>query len=123
MNRIKHYWNKNREILSARSLRIFGAILIAMLVYLGCWSGKEIHFWYLIPLVLPLIGMVYLPMLRMCYAFLMLMTFPVGYVVSYLVLGVVFLLVVTPIALIRRKKMTAGWTVSQAEIDPTKMHE
>jgi hypothetical protein len=51
------------------------------------------------------------------------MTFPVGYVVSYLVLGVVFLLVVTPIALIRRKKMTAGWTVSQAEIDPTKMHE
>jgi hypothetical protein len=123
MNRIKHYWNKNREILSARSLRIFGAILIAMLVYLGCWSGKEINFGYLIPLVLPLIGMVYLPLLRMCYAFLMLVTFPVGYVVSYLVLGVVFLLVVTPIALIRCKKMTAGWMVSQAEIDPTKMHE
>jgi len=123
MNRIKHYWNKQQEILSARSLRIFGAILIAMLIYLGCWSGKEINFGYLIPLVFPLIGMVNLPLLRMCYAFLMLVTFPIGYVVSYLVLGVVFLLVVTPIALIRRKKMTAGWTVSQAEIDPTKMHE
>ena len=123
MNRIKHYWNKQREILSARSLRIFGAILIAMLIYLGCWSGKEIHFGYLIPLVLPLIGMVYLPLLRMCYAFLMLVTFPIGYVVSYLVLGIVFVLIVTPIALIRRKKMTAGWTVSQVEIDPTKMHE
>ncbi|MBI3238988.1 MAG: hypothetical protein HYZ43_09145 [Flavobacteriia bacterium] len=123
MNRIKHYWNKQREILSARSLRIFGAILIAMLIYLGCWSGKEINFGYLIPLVLPLIGMVYLPLLRMCYAFLMLMTFPVGYVVSYLVLGIVFVFIVTPIALIRRKKMTAGWTVSQVDIDPTKMHE
>jgi hypothetical protein len=123
MNRIEHYWNKQQEILSARSLRIFGTILIAMLVYLGCWSGKEINFGYLIPLVLPLIGMVYLPLLRICYAFLMLVTFPIGYVVSYVVLGMVFLLVVTPIALIRRKKMTAGWTVSQAEIDPSKMHE
>ncbi|MDH4471748.1 MAG: hypothetical protein QE487_04025 [Fluviicola sp.] len=123
MNRIKHYWNKQQSALSARSLRIFGAILIAMLVYLGCWSGKAINFGYLIPLVFPVIGMVYLPMLRWCYVFLMMVTFPIGYVVSYLVLGIVFVLVVTPIALIRRKKMTAGWTVSQGEIDRAKMHE
>lgn len=123
MNRIKRYWNKQVEALSIRSLRIFGVILAGLLLYLGCWSGKTITIFYLVLLALPLIGMFWLPILRWCYAFLMLVTFPVGYAMSYGVLGIVFLLVVTPIALIRRKKMTAGWTTSQVEIDPSKMHE
>ncbi|MES2557657.1 MAG: SxtJ family membrane protein [Bacteroidota bacterium] len=123
MHRIEKYWDKQCDMLSARSLGIFGAILIGLLLYLGCFSSKTIHVFYLIPIALPLAGMVYLPVLRICYAFLMLVTFPVGYTMSYAVLGIVFLLVVTPIALIRRKKMPAGWTVSQAEIDPSKMHE
>lgn len=123
MNRIKRYWNKQVEALSIRSLRIFGVILAGLLIYLGCWSGKTINVFYLISLVLPLIGMFWLPVLRWCYAFLMLVTFPVGYAMSYGVLGIVFLLVVTPIALIRRKKMTSGWIASQVEIDPSKMHE
>lgn len=123
MSRIERYWHKQAEALSIRSLRIFGAILIALLVYLGCRSGETIRIFYLIPVALPLAGMLWLPLLRFCYAVLMLVSFPVGYVVSYLVLGIVFLLVVTPIAWIRRKKMTAGWVASQKEIDATKMHE
>ena len=123
MNRIKQYWNKQVEALSIRSLRIFGVILIALLLYLGCWSGKALNVYYLIPIILPFVGLFLLPVLRWCYAFLMLVTFPIGYVVSYAVLGIVFLLVITPIALIRRKKMTAGWTASQIEMDASKMHE
>ena len=123
MNRIKQYWSKQFEALSARSLRIFGVILVGLLLYLGCFSGKMINVFYLIPLVLPLAGIFYLPVLRLCYAFLMLVTFPISYVMSYLVLGIVFLLIVTPIALIRRKKMTAGWMASQTKIDLSKMHE
>ena len=86
MNRIERYWHKQVEALSARSLRIFGAILIALLVYLGCRSVEAIRIFYFVPIALPLVGMLWLPLLRFCYADLMLLSFPVGYLVSSLVI-------------------------------------
>lgn len=83
-----------------RELRLFGVLLALVLVIVASKFGLE----YLIWLTLVLLAMVVVAprLLRPIVIVLLILTVPIGWIISRLVLIVFFYLVVTPVALIRR---------------------
>lgn len=57
------------------------------------------------------------------YAVSCMVTFPIGFVVSTVLLGAVYYLVFTPIGLIRKKSIQPGWIKSSRQIDPSKLYD
>jgi hypothetical protein len=94
---------------SARELRQFTLIWFpAFFAVLGglTWyrSGSPtpaIVLWT-VGLVLSVAGLVRPPFMRLVYAALITVTYPIGWTISHLVLAVIFFLVVTPMGLVRR---------------------
>jgi Saxitoxin biosynthesis operon protein SxtJ len=92
---------------TGRQLLVFGA---AWLVFFGAWgllawrhgrSASAEALWTLAAVV-PAAGAVSRPILRLAYVGMSYVTYPVGFVVSYVVLALVFFLVLTPIGLVMR---------------------
>jgi hypothetical protein len=92
---------------SGRQLLVFAA---AWLVFFGAWGllawrhGRHAHaeaLWCLAAAV-PAAGAVSRRILRLAYVGLSYATYPVGFVVSYVVLALVFFIVLTPIGLLMR---------------------
>lgn len=123
MHRIERYWKKMYTKPSDRSIRWFGILLSVFLVLVFYFLPKSTNEWFLIPALLPLTGLLFLPALRICYALSMLLTRPVGWLVSLVVLGIIFLIVLTPMSLIRKRSFPSGWVKSVPQTDPAKMHE
>lgn len=85
------------------------------------WKG---NFWVgLIFGGLEILAQAYLPILRVQYALMSLLTFPIGRVVGFVALSVVYLVVITPIGLFRSRKFSHGWVESSSNILPDKMFE
>lgn len=60
---------------------------------------------------------------RFEYALVSLLTYPIGVLMSTILLGAVYYLVFTPIGLLRNRKNKPGWTKSTVEIDPSKLYD
>ena len=97
-------WNPERK-----QLRQFAAIwfpafcaLVGWMVgkKTGLWSGVEIA--WAACAVVAVAGFVHPPLIRPVFVGLILTTFPIGWVVSHVLLGAIFYGVVTPIGLILR---------------------
>jgi hypothetical protein len=92
---------------SGRQLLVFG---IAWLVFFGIAGRLFWHHQHFVPaeillcvaVIVPLAGAVSRRMLRLAYVGLSYATYPVGLVVSYVALALVYFLVVTPIGLAMR---------------------
>jgi hypothetical protein len=92
---------------TGRQLLVFGA---AWLVFLGSWGlvawirGRNAAAEVLLALAaaVPLAGAVSRRILRIAYVALSYATYPVGFVVSYVVLALVYFIVLTPIGLVMR---------------------
>lgn len=93
---------------SPRHLRQFGVIWLVFFGVLAALTWRRSGSWPAsaaigaVALVPPLAGMIWLPVLRWCYISLTILTFPIGFVLSHVVLAIVFYLVITPIGLIMR---------------------
>lgn len=88
-------------------LRVFA---LSWLVFVGAWgiaAGRHHHpeaaRWLVAAaLAVAALGLVFPPRVRPVYLALTYVTFPVGYVVSYLVLGALFFVVLTPLGMLMR---------------------
>jgi hypothetical protein len=92
---------------SRRDLRIFGTLGLLVFATLGAiaWrQGAELAALvaWATSLALGGPGLVYPPLLRPLYLVAIFVTFPIGLVVSYVLLGALYFLVLTPIGLLMR---------------------
>jgi len=97
-------WNPERK-----QLRQFAGIWFpAFCALLGWMIGKKTGHWSAVELawgvcgVQALAGLFYPPSIRPVFVGLILATFPIGWVVSHILLGVIFYGIVTPLGLVLR---------------------
>lgn len=93
---------------SDRQLRQFGLIWLGFLTFFGvmAWfkfgSPTAAKGLWIAAAVVPVIGWLYLPFMRLVFVGMSYAAWPIGFVVSHVVLAAVFYLVVTPIGLVMR---------------------
>ena len=94
---------------SAKQLRQFAGIWFPAFCGLVGWSiarktghWHEVEVGWVIAGVISIAGLVFPPLIRPIFVGLILLTYPIGWVVSHLLLGLIFYGVVTPIGLILR---------------------
>jgi hypothetical protein len=97
-----------KTIFTTRELRQFAGLwfplfcgMIGLLCWRAGWPGAAYGIW-VSGLSLGLIGFVFPPVIRPVYRVLMLVTFPIGWVMSQVILAVVYFGVMTPIGLLMR---------------------
>ena len=97
-------WNPERK-----QLRQFAGIWFPAFCALVGWSiarktghWHEVEVGWAIAGILSIAGLVYPSLIRPIFVGLILLTYPIGWVVSYVLLGVIFYGVVTPIGMILR---------------------
>jgi len=97
-------WNPKRK-----QLRQFAGIWFPAFCALVGWSiarktghWHEVEVGWAIAGILSIAGLVYPSLIRPIFVGLILLTYPIGWVVSYVLLGVIFYGVVTPIGMILR---------------------
>jgi hypothetical protein len=97
-------WNPQRK-----QLRQFSAIWFPAFCALVGWSiARKTGQWHPVQIgwvaagILSLAGLIYPPLIRPVFVGLILLTYPIGWVVSHLLLGIIFYGVVTPIGIILR---------------------
>lgn len=108
------------HIMKDRNVRIFG-VLMCLLAGLIAWKGQL--YVGLGILGAEVLGQAFLPWLRFQYAVLSLLTYPIGRVVGFVALSLVYVLVITPIGLFRKRGFPGGWKEMGGEINPEKMFE
>lgn len=121
MNWIKINWLKYYHLHTNRNMILFGLLLSS---FLGVAVAMNLFYVFFIALlIIQLIGFVYKPILRFEFATLTLLTWPFGYILSFLVIGILYYIIVTPIGLFRNKKYKSGWVNSVVNIDKKKLNE
>ena len=97
-------WNPGRK-----QLRQFAGIWFPAFCALVGWTvAKKTGQWHAVEAgwvaagILSLAGLIFPPLIRPVFVGLILLTYPVGWVVSHVLLGIIFYGVVTPIGLILR---------------------
>gem|GEM_PF-4654581 len=111
-----HFYN----ILTPSKVRVFG---ILMILLAGLIAWKSVLITGAIIGGLQLIGLVFLPILRTEYAVFSLITFPIGKVVGFVAMSVIYFLVITPIGIFKKREFPHGWAASSKDFSPDKMHE
>ena len=92
---------------SLRQLFQFGiawVVFFALAALFAAWRGSPVSPWWILALALipPLIGWIFPGFLRGLFVVLAVVTFPIGFVVSHLILAALYYLVLTPTGLILR---------------------
>lgn len=94
---------------SARMLRQFAAIWLPLFAALvGLWIGRATGHWqavrmaWIVTALVAVGGVAHPPLVRPVFLGLILLTFPIGWVVSHALLAAIHLVVFTPIGLVRR---------------------
>ena len=90
----------------SKTLRQFAAIWVIFFGAIGCWhlnKGGE-HGWYWIALAIAagVPGLIWPKLLKPIFVTWMILAFPIGWVVSHIILASIFYLVFTPLGLILR---------------------
>ena len=123
MSRIKQLWNTFYRKPTNRTIRWFGILLMLLpLLVIYLQMGFTSPIWYAVSGV-PLMLLLYLPALRFVYATMMLITRPVGLLVSTSVLLIVYSVILTPFAFMRKRSFPSGWQTSESSTNAAKMHE
>ena len=107
---------------SNRALYFFAGIL-AILLVLAWWNALDLMRIVISAIaVVHVLGVAVRPIWRVEYAALMLITYPIGRVVSFLVLAVVYFLILFPIGRLRNRQFESGWHAPEDSFDDSKMY-
>ncbi|MDX2149889.1 MAG: SxtJ family membrane protein [Bryobacteraceae bacterium] len=85
---------------AALSLVVFGALAAARLT--GDLASPTGRTFAVLAVAIGVPGLLYPPLIRWVFVGWMILVFPIGWLISHLVLGVIFFLIVTPIAFVFR---------------------
>lgn len=109
--------------LSKKGIIQFGILLILLLL-IGAYFSEGLKQWIFIGIAsFQVLGFLFTSLFRAEFALLSLITFPIGNVISFIVLGIVYFLILTPTGFLRSRKQPSGWVESSKEIDPSKLYE
>jgi len=101
MVRINHHPDRRQRVVFLLAwLMFFGAI--GAVVWWQGGAGAVVLGLWAVAAVVPIIGMLLPGFARMVYVGMAYAAFPIGFVVSYIVLGLIYYCVLTPIGLIMR---------------------
>lgn len=94
---------------SIKDLRVFTLILFVFSLIIGSWlvfvhgMSMEIGYWiWGIGSAVSVLGLILPPFIRIVYIVLSIIALPIGFVVSFLLLAVIYYLIMTPIGLLVR---------------------
>ncbi len=97
--------NKNP---SRRELNVFGATWLVFFALVGGWVHQQqdppaiAALVWGVAVVVPVIGWFSAPVMRLAYLGISYATFPIGFVFSYVILGTIYYLVMSPLGLVMR---------------------
>ena len=105
---------------SPRQLRVFAAAWLVFFAVLGAWAWRRgstgTAFSLLAAAVMvPAMGLLWAELLRWVYVGMSYLAFPIGFVLSHVILAIVYYLVFTPIGLVMR---LCGYDPMQRRFDP-----
>jgi hypothetical protein len=123
MQRIKHVFLQQYGRPTNRTLLWFGILLLGFIAGGTLLKYGEPTFSSVTTFGSILPGFIYRNYWRIIYTVLMLLLSPVGNVVSFIILGIVYYLIITPVGLFRTKKQLDGWVPSEKTTDSSRMHE
>jgi hypothetical protein len=118
-NKTHHYYN----LLEDKSIYQFGGVFIFILVGLFYFNVSPYRWFFLALIVLQLIGFKIIKILRVEYSILSLVTYPIGFITSTLSLIIIYILIIIPIGIFRKRKYVPEWTESLKRNDNSKMYE
>ena len=122
MKWIRNKWLYFFDLHSNKNIVLFGLLLCALfLAFIVMFQWDVVVLSILI--AVQLIGLVFKRILRVEFATMTLITYPIGSIVSFFIIGLVFYLVITPIGFFRNKNYKPGWVESIEKIDKSKMNE
>ena len=93
---------------SRKQLNVFGVLWLVFFTVIGglvlnkSGSAQVATFIWVIAAVVPLVGWVVPALMRYAYLGMAYATYPIGFVISHLILAIVYYLAITPIGLIMR---------------------
>lgn len=118
-NKISHFYH----VLNRKKLFQFGALMILFLGAL-CFFKDEPYRWYFLgAAIFQLVGFMFPVLFRIQFTVLSIITYPIGTVMSFVLLGVIYYGVVTFVGFFRPRGFDSKWKESVKEINPEKMFE
>ena len=115
MLRIEKWIKKQYHRLSKKQLIYF--LVLLLLVIWVFFLLQKMNLLFTLVLTVPVLSALIIPSVgRSIYSLLMLLSFPFGFVLSTIILYVVYLFFITPLRLFKRKK-NGAWYNSSTEID------
>ena len=122
MKWIKASFSRYFHLPSKNAVFIFSILCGTIVLFIA--YKYEWPFAFAIPLVVIITASMYLipKWGRTIFALLSLISLPVGTIVSFLLLAIIFFLVITPIGLFRKRQFISGWNES-SQIEKTKLYE
>lgn len=122
MKQIRSLYGRWYAAVSNRVVYFFAGIF-ALLLVLAWWQTSETMRTVITVIgVLHLLGIAFREVWRAEYATLMLISYPVGRVVSLFILALVYFLVLFPIGLMRNRRFESGWRDPEDSFDESKMY-
>lgn len=122
MNWIKNRFRKHFDTPTKTSIHYFALLLSLALLCIGFFTKMDLVFVSVLAFA-QLIGLIQEKFWRFEYALLTTITEPIGKLVSFAALSLLFFGLVTPLSFLRTKKFQSGWKVSSAKIDSSKLYE
>lgn len=123
MNWIKKKVSHFYHVLSNKKLYQFGALLLILLVLLFFFK-EGAYRWIFIGLAGgQILGFIFPIIFRVEFTLISLLTYPVGTIVSFILLAVVYYLILCPIGFFRSTSYEEGWKPATRNINSEKMYE
>lgn len=122
MKWIRNKWLYFFDLHSNKNIILFGLLLCALfltLIVMFQWDVVVLS----VLITIQLIGLIFKRILRVEFATITLITYPIGSIVSFFIIGLFFYLIITPIGFFRNKNHKSGWVESIKEIEKSKMNE
>ena len=111
------------DVLSKKQLYQFAILMIVFLCTLSYFNSSLLRWILLACASVQVIGLFYHPLLRIEFTALSMVTYPIGTVLSFVFLAVVYFGVLSFIGLFKKKKYESSWIQSNKDIDLTKMYD
>ncbi len=122
MQRIKAFIEELYHRPKRNTLRWFVTLLASVLLLGFWWNSEPVSTIFLIALLLPLISAFFPTLQRVLYTALTVLTYPVGWLVSFVLLALVYYGILTPIGFLKRIRPSSGWHLPDDQLDESRMY-
>lgn len=123
MNWIRKTYKRLFKLPSRSAIVIFSLLFCTLLFYVLYKNQLDIILGLFCSLLLASV-LIPLPKIgRTIFATLSLITYPIGFLVSFITLAIIYFVILTPVGLLRNRTFTSGWNQSTVTMNKSKLYE